>query len=124
MPCILLSNDLVFGAQATAAAQAAGYQVRSVTDIDELVSLSADARRNVRVVLADLAMSGFDAQHAADQIRSAIAPAPCLIAVGPHVHRARLDAARQSGWRVYTRGQFHASAASLLHDADRSASGE
>jgi CheY-like chemotaxis protein len=114
MKCLVLSNELLFATQAAQAARDAGYTVQSAGDPSELNDFTAESLRDVRLVVADLTIAQLDAQEVALRLRGAIEPPPHLIAVGPHVQRARLDAAREAGWRVYTRGQFHSSAASIL----------
>jgi CheY-like chemotaxis protein len=114
MKCLLISSDLMFGTQAAQAVCDAGYDVKTSSNAVDAMGLTAESLGGVRLVLADLTMPQFDAQQVADQLRAAIDPPPRLIAVGPHVQRAKLEAARAAGWQVWTRGQFHASAASLL----------
>jgi nitrogen regulatory protein P-II 1 len=63
---------------------------------------------DVRCVIVDLTLAGIDPGELAARLHADPGNDPELIAVGPHVHQARLDAARAAGWRVLTRGQLHA----------------
>ena len=56
-------------------------------------------------VVLDLTAENVDALALSQ--RCAALPNVRLIAVGPHVHKDRLEAARNAGWQIYTRGQFH-----------------
>jgi DNA-binding response OmpR family regulator len=101
--CLLLTDDLVFGTQAAHTIRAAGYDVATLSDLDVVPSPVPDS---VQLVVADLNMPQFDAPLMAQRLRSGRASPPALVAVGPHVHQAALQAARDAGWQVYTRGQF------------------
>ena len=111
MKCLCLSDDLVFGSKAAHAARAAGYDVRTVGDCRSLLSEPLD---DVSLILVDLNTPAFDARSVADQLRQEGDVTPDMIAIGPHVHEAKLAAARNAGWRVYTRSQFHADAGRIF----------
>ena len=123
--CLVLSSDLMFGSQAAQAARDAGYEVDTFNDAAALVQeigLSHASAQSTDIVdsqeclvLIDLTMPSLDAQQLAQQLQQTPATMPPrLVAVGPHVHQTRLEAARDAGWQVYTRGQFHAQGARLL----------
>ena len=123
--CLVLSSDLMFGSQAAQAARDAGYEVGMFNDAGALVqafSLSRpssqsadDVDSHARLVLIDLTTPHLDAERLAHQLQQTPTQLPPrLVAVGPHVHQTKLDAARNAGWQVYTRGRFHAQGPELL----------
>jgi len=85
----------------------------TAADADSLVRRTQTGAPTV--VLIDLTMSGVDLNELLARLK-ATDPAPqSVMAFGPHVHRQRLDAARQAGCdRVLTRGQLHEHAAEVL----------
>jgi DNA-binding response OmpR family regulator len=111
---LLLSDDLLFGTQAAQHIRDAGYEVRRLSEPAELLVVGLE---HVRLVVVDLNTPGFAAEPTADRLRAAAVP-PELIAIGQHVQQIKLQVARDAGWRVLTRGQFHAAAATLLPRAD------
>lgn len=113
MRVLLLTSDLMFSSQTSQAAAAVGVDVQSCTSLAHLAQqLDADS---CSAVVVDLNVSDLDL----DQLNGMITdPATRRIAVGPHVHKAKLEAARQAGWQTLTRGQFHADAATFLRPPD------
>jgi DNA-binding response OmpR family regulator len=111
MKCLLHADDLMFVSQASQSIRDAGYAVQLVRDSEALWDESLD---DVELVLVDLTIPAFDAQTVGERLRSRASQPLRLIAVGPHVHHAKLESAKQAGWTVYTRGQFHAAKASAL----------
>lgn len=107
---VLFSSDLMLISTVGGTATAAGHEFCSVTDTADLVRRLADC--NVLLCL-DLSAPAADPHAIANQI-----PVEALrsaIAFGPHVHTARLDAARQAGFgRVFSRGQFVTHVADLI----------
>lgn len=99
---ILFSSDLMLISTVGGTAAAAGHHFCTVANAADLMQKMADD--NVLFCL-DLSASGADPEIVAAKI-----PAETLrsaIAFGPHVHIAKLDAARQAGFgRVLSRGQF------------------
>jgi hypothetical protein len=66
------------------------------------------------LVVLDLATNGLDIPAAVAAFR-ALPTKPGVVAFGPHVHEARLDAARKAGCDlVCSRGQFHSQASVIL----------
>jgi hypothetical protein len=112
--CVLLSRDLMLASQVAQAARAAAIVLDTVAEVASLVD--AAARPEVRRLIVDLNEPGVDPA----ELSAAVAqrrPQPIeWWAIGPHVHKARLEAARSAGWRVLTRGQFHAAASQLFRE--------
>ena len=61
------------------------------------------------LVILDLGMPGLDVRGVVARLRALRVPAAKIIAFGPHVHEALLQAARDAGCdTVLARGQFYA----------------
>ena len=112
MTALLLSADLMVCSRVAGAAARCGAQVISVPTVESLFQrLTAD--RPALVVL-DLGLPGLDPSQIVPKLK-ALTPAPRVMAFGPHVQKARLEAAAAAGCdTVLTRGQFHAQLDSLL----------
>ncbi|MFM8474844.1 MAG: hypothetical protein ACKOEO_03495 [Planctomycetaceae bacterium] len=99
---ILYSTDLMLLSSAGHAARQSGLDFHSVTSIE---AAGPHLQNPETLFCLDLSMLGADPQSIA-----ALAAPEVLsraIAFGPHVHTARLDAARAAGFgKVLTRGQF------------------
>ncbi|MEJ7594723.1 MAG: hypothetical protein WKF77_24610 [Planctomycetaceae bacterium] len=103
LPCVVLcSTDLMLISSVGGAAEASGFEFVSVNSLQVAID-KASALGSI--VCLDLAASFSDPHEFA-----AAASLELLvrsIAFGPHVHTARLDAARAAGiGRVMSRGQF------------------
>lgn len=109
---LLISNDLMFGSQALQAATACGIRLQSVATAND-VRLRLD-EQPWDLILVDLNMHGIDPAELERAIEQSSSANAKRIAIGPHVHRQKLDEARQAGWDVFTRGQFHANAAEIF----------
>lgn len=108
---LLVSGDLFLGSRVRASAQAAGRTLDAAGS--GAMALERIAAGAYRLVLVDLETPGLRI----DELIAArpAEKSPAVIAYGPHVHEARLDAARQAGCdQVLTRGQFDASLPQLL----------
>ena len=113
MSITALISDLAMQSQLTAAAQRAGVQLTICASEDALVE-SARRLRPV-LVIVDLSHPGLDAPELMNRLRPHFAPDAQTIAFGPHVHKARLLAASEAGFRlVISRGQFHAEMEEIL----------
>ncbi len=113
MTTLLLSQDLMLVSQVTNLAASLGGRAESVGTIERLVSRCGSD--DVQQVLFDLNLPGVDPLEVVRQVQHVALSRPRLIAFGPHVHTARLEAARQAGCDlVLTRGQFHRELKSLL----------
>jgi CheY-like chemotaxis protein len=97
-------NDLVFGSRIRAAGDQAGIAVTFVRSAADLVARAAGAR----LVLLDLDTRWLDAPTAIAALRADPVTADvAIVAFGPHVDGAGLDAARSAGAdRVLARSGF------------------
>ncbi len=112
MPAILLTSDLMTASQAQGAAARAGCPLKTVAGAAALVAEAA--RQAPTLVIVDLTTPGLDIQALVPQLTE-LARRPQILAFGPHVHEARLEAAAAAGCdRVISRGQFHAQAEQIL----------
>lgn len=111
---IAVTNDLMAAAPIEHAARLAGVPCRVASSTQVEQNLPADG---IRLVVLDL--------NATDQvvdlvaaIRDQVGSTTPIIAFGPHVHAAKLQAAKQAGCsQVLTRGQFHQNAGKIIATA-------
>lgn len=114
MHVLLLSNDLMTSSQIEGAVRSAGGEVTVATTV---AKLSDEGEMPIDVVVLDLSTTG-DVVATVSQFRERSSP-PRIIAFGPHVHAAKLAAAKEAGCdAVYTRGQFVPQVAAALGVAD------
>lgn len=111
---VLVSGDLMMASRFSAAAARQGAAAVSVSGAEPLARLLQQTAPTLVVV--DLSCAGGDLAAIVDCIgRSLGRPQPAIVAFGPHVQPAALDAARQAGCQqVLTRGQFNAQLDDLL----------
>lgn len=113
MPSFLLSDDLTFPSQVTGLARQLGLELELATSVAGL--LDKAARGETAAVILDLTTVGLDPADLAPRLRALPQPPQSILAFGPHVHEARLAAARDAGCDlVLTRGQFHARMGEVL----------
>lgn len=106
MQCFVWSTDLMFASQATGAANSAGMETKTVADLGPI------AAEGTHIVILDLTTIGLGI---ADAVTSLKQRGAVIIAVGPHVHEAKLSAARDAGAdHVVTKGQASRELAGLL----------
>ncbi len=104
MNALLISTDLMALSAADGAAQRAGVALRTVPPN---VAVEAAAQDEPRLIAIDLTAPIDSLAGLVAALREA-APGVALVAYGPHVHEARLQAARDAGCEhVLSRGQFH-----------------
>ena len=109
MRVVLLSNDLMTCSQIEGAVRAGGSEI-SVATTASAATAEGDSPD---VVILDLSTAG-DIAATVSQFRELASP-PRIIAFGPHVHAAKLAAAREAGCDdVFTRGQFLPNVANAL----------
>ena len=92
MQCFLLTKDLMFSSQASGAVSSAGMESKLVSTPEQI------SEQEPCVVVLDLTMPGLDVDATVAALQKN--PAAKLIAVGPHVHAAKLAAAGQAGWQL------------------------
>jgi DNA-binding NarL/FixJ family response regulator len=113
MAALALISDLVLQSQLAAAAQRAGVEATIAASEDGLVE--AAQRLRPALVIVDLAHPGLDAAALLNRLRPHLAPDAQTVAFGPHVHKERLAAAAEAGYKlVISRGQFHAQMEEIL----------
>jgi DNA-binding NarL/FixJ family response regulator len=101
------------------AAARRGCSLEVVSTSEALVA-SAE-RDGTRLAIVDLGLAGLDVTEVVGRLKALAAP-PAVVAFGPHVHLARLQAASAAGCdEVVSRGEFNASVERLL---ERFAPGE
>jgi DNA-binding NarL/FixJ family response regulator len=115
MDAIFLTKDLLFSSRVTSVAAHLCIELSVVCDAGELVE--RDSTVPVKVILVDLSLPGLDAAHLVPQLRKLTPPPGAIIAFGPHVHREKLDAARDAGCdEVFSRGEFNSRMEKILTD--------
>ena len=103
MTALLATTDLMATSTAHGAAAQARVELKTVSPNAALDAAS----EATRFIALDLTAKVADLATWASSIRTA-APQATLLAYGPHVHEARLEAARESGFDlVISRGQFY-----------------
>jgi hypothetical protein len=108
---VLLSGDLMFASRVRSAADAAGLEFRLA---GRLPNEQAPENRAIRWVIVDLATRSGVVDGLVEQCTQ-ICPDATVIAFGPHVQVAKIEAARAAGiTNVMTRGQFDRSIATLF----------
>ena len=110
MRVLLVSTDLMIASTLEGAARSAGAELAttSAANADQAVSAAPPA-----LVAIDLACVS-DPAEMVEQLRQQ-APDAKLLAFGPHVHKAKLEAAQAAGCDfVLSRGQFHRSAGAIF----------
>ncbi len=103
---VFLSGDLMFASRVRAAADAAGVAFQ--------IAGALPRRENIGWVIVDLSTRSSVVDSLMAEVRS-VCPDARVMAYGPHVQVARLDAAKAAGIPVViTRGQFDRSLARLF----------
>ena len=97
IPCFIYSKDLMFSSQAQSAATTAGFDAKTVLGIQQIDHSAA------HFVVLDLTIPNLDIAADVGALKQGNAT---VIAVGPHVHEAKLELAKASGCdSVLTKGQ-------------------
>lgn len=109
---ILLTQDLMLSSSVAGAAAAAGAELKVAESARRAHELANDTQ--VSAVFVDLGSLDVGIDSLASQFKQFASP-PAVIAFGPHVHEAKLAAARDAGCdEVLSRGQFHRQMEPLL----------
>jgi len=107
MQAVLITSDLMLGSQVSGAAAQHGVSLTMLMDAGQLADHAAT--ETIALVVVDLATPRLDLSNVIQQLLAACDPVPRIIALGPHVQPAALQAAQDAGCdEVFTRGQFHA----------------
>ena len=109
---VILSRDLIFCSRFHAAAEAVQLESQTALSADQAATaLSGGA---VAGLFIDLETPELDLPAIVRRARD-MRNGCLIVAYGPHVHEARLQAAREAGCdRVLSRGQFDRELAALL----------
>ncbi len=112
MLVVLLSGDLMGASRIAGAARLANVEFRMAGSVDATIDCCAEQK--VSLVMVDLAMAGLDVFSLVARLKSN-QEAPAIVAFGPHVHEAMLDAAQEAGCNhVLSRGQFMSQAGAII----------
>lgn len=112
MAVVLLYGDLMGASRVEGAARLAGVEFRLVGNVDAAVAYCAE--QSVSLVMVDLATAGLDVSSLIERLNGRD-ERPAIVAYGPHVHEAVLDAARAAGCDlVLSRGQFMGQADAII----------
>jgi CheY-like chemotaxis protein len=117
---VLLTVDLLCSSRVAGAGAAVGVAVRTAMSPADLLAQAAGRP----LVILDLESPAAGPAALLPQLRALAPPPSRIIAFGPHVHTARLQAARDAGCdEVLTRGQFYAQLNDVLSRATTSRGG-
>jgi CheY-like chemotaxis protein len=110
-----LTTDLVFPSRVAGVAAKIGARIETATSESVLLAkLRATGAADTLVVL-DLSTAGTEPAQVVAAIKTQSPPPRAIIAFGPHVHEAKLAAARTAGCDlVLSRGQFDAQIGTIL----------
>ena len=113
MPVLLVSADLLFASRLAGAAERLAVTLETAANAQS--ALDRCAAGPVKLVLLDLTLPGLDVATLVAQLRAAEHAPRAIVAYGPHVHEAKLQAAEQAHCdAVLTRGQFNAQMEEVL----------
>jgi DNA-binding NtrC family response regulator len=113
MAVVLLSGDLMGASRIEGAARLSGVEFRMIGSVDAVIDCCAAQR--VSLVMVDLATAGLDVSSLVERLKSSSEHGPAIVAFGPHVHEAALDAAQEAGCdQVLSRGQFMSQAGAII----------
>lgn len=120
MDVLLLTADLATSSTVAGAAARCGVACQTAWNVDEAVEKAKAGAP--RLVVVDLSTPGIDPAALVPQLRGFTIPDPRIVAFGPHVHEAKLSAARDAGCdEVLSRGRFHADLDEMLKAVAREA---
>lgn len=112
MSIVLLSSDLMSSSQLAGPAQQQGLSLQTAMSVEDLSAKCGEGK--VVLVVLDLSMSNLDVAEVVATLRTSDTP-PAVVAFGPHVHEAKLQAAQQAGCDgVFSRGQFFSRAGEIF----------
>ena len=118
MSVLLFTTDLMTSSKVDAAARRQGVTLVTVASGTALLEKAGEA--GAALVILDLNSPGVDPADLVSKLRGLSAPPRSILAFGPHVHEAKLEAARAAGCdAVISRGQFHAQVDELIAAQDR-----
>ena len=113
MAVLYLTQDLMFLSRVFGAGARLGLAVKGISSTDGLLIAAEDEA--AELVIVDLSLPGLDVAAVVQSLRQLPCGGPPTVGYAPHVHVARLDAAREAGCtEVLTRGQFNKQVDKLL----------
>lgn len=105
MQILLISTDLLIQSRVSAAATRRGFAPPGTSSADAVPSREDLA--DCGIVILDLSAPGLDVARAVPALRERLPESAPIIAFAPHVHTAKLAAAREAGCdQVLSRGQI------------------
>ncbi|MCA9063833.1 MAG: hypothetical protein KDA96_12260 [Planctomycetaceae bacterium] len=113
MKNILISQDLMLMSSVQSAVRAVGSEYATVSAVEQLAVHAAD-NQPLRLLM-DLGSIGFPVSDLSEHVSADVLARS--IAFGPHVHEAKLEAARSAGFgTVLSRGAFLSRVGQLLQE--------
>ena len=113
MKLVLLSQDLMIGSHLSGTAKTLGLDMVTVSNQNRAVEIICDA--DCKLLFVDLRLPGLKIDHLVRDVTEICSEHVPIVACGPHVHEAKLAAAREAGCdAVVTRGQFDRDAGPIL----------
>ena len=104
MNILLVATDLLIQSRVAAAAMRGGIAPPTICNGQAAASVNA---ADYGLVILDLSTSGLDVAQIVPALREQLPASSPIIAFAPHVHTAKLAAAREAGCdQVLSRGQF------------------
>jgi CheY-like chemotaxis protein len=105
MQVVLLSGDLMVIARVAGAVEKVNATLVTTSNVAE--ALDAISAQAVPLLILDLSTANLNVTALVDSLQRVPAADTKILAFGPHVHEARLTAARVAGCdQVITRGQL------------------
>ena len=112
-----ITADLVFPSRIAGITNQLGAPLITAPNFDVLAAKLNEAPE-IALAVIDLNSPGADPAAIVPRLQSLGNPPKFIVAFGPHVHEAKLEAARTAGCNlVLTRGQFDAQYARLIADS-------
>jgi len=113
MHILYLTTDLMFSSQVSGLVRAKGGESTVVSTAADLIARAS--AQEAALVILDLSLAGLDSGQIVHALRAMKQAPQAILAYAPHVHEAKLAAAREAGCdQVLTRGGFHREIASIL----------
>ncbi|HEY2893753.1 MAG TPA: hypothetical protein VGJ16_06060 [Pirellulales bacterium] len=120
MTVAVLTSELMTRSRIAAAAERLEIAAEFASAEGALVELVRE--RGARLVILDLEQPGLQPAELMKALRAGGASGLQVVAFGPHVHEARLQAAAAAGCdRVLARGKFYAELDAVLQDGQAAA---
>jgi len=110
-----LTTDLIFPSRVAGVAGKIGARMETAVSESALLAKLRETDSADILVLLDLSTAGIDPPKLVAAVRAQSPPPRAIIAFGPHVHEAKLAAARAAGCDlVLSRGQFDTQIGTIL----------